>query len=155
MFSYNDIGKKIKRLAKVLFYIAAVLWILVGIVNMLSGKELILKGLLIAILGPLLSWIGSWMTYGFGEIIDKLCDIERNTRKEKKGAYIMTGSEKTGSSDLDNLRNKGLTTQTNDSRICELENLRLLGLISEEEYLRAIAKSDKNASKTGSAAPKS
>ena len=80
---YDNIGEKIKGLAKVIFILGAVLSFIAGFILILSYLILIFAGLLICILGPIFSWILSCVLYGFGELIDKACDIERNTRKEK------------------------------------------------------------------------
>ena len=77
---FNNIGKKIKGLAKTIFTIETVLAILGGLICCSLYESLILVGLLIMVVVPLLAWIGSLLLYGFGELIDKTCDIERNTR---------------------------------------------------------------------------
>ncbi len=77
---YNDIGKKIKGLATVICVITAILFVVAGIIFMVLGDIFVFVGLLIMVAGALFSWISSWLLYGFGELIDKTCDIERNTR---------------------------------------------------------------------------
>lgn len=74
---YNDIGGKIKTLARVIFVVTASVAVVMAIV-LLSG-ELILLGLLTLILGPILAWASSFVLYGFGELIDKTCEIAKNT----------------------------------------------------------------------------
>ena len=75
---YNNIGKKIKALAKAAFVVEAIAAVIAGIILLIETEEWLY--LLIVVLGPVVAWISSWLLYGFGEIIDKLCDIERNTR---------------------------------------------------------------------------
>lgn len=75
---YDNIGNKIKILAKVFFVIGAVASV-IGAIYLFIEEAHILLCLAIAIAGSLLSWISTWLLYGFGEIIDKLCDIEENT----------------------------------------------------------------------------
>ena len=70
-------------------------------------------GLLTMLLGPLLIAISTWFIYGYGEMIDKISDIERNTR---------------GGSPLDQK-----TKYSKDNRIT-IEELRDCGLITEKEY---------------------
>ena len=77
---YDNIGGKLKGLAKVLFIVPAIAAVLAGIVLMSTDEHLILYGLLVMVVGPIVAWISSWFLYGFGELIDKACDIERNTR---------------------------------------------------------------------------
>lgn len=80
LFSYDNIGSKIKTWTKVQFYIVAVLSVILGfaIVNAfvraggwwtLLG---VLLGLLAAFLGAFLSFIATWTLYGFGQMIEKL-----------------------------------------------------------------------------------
>ena len=77
---YSNIGKKIKVLAIVIFGIEAFAAFLSAIALMSVDEEMIPGGIIILLVGPLLAWISSWLLYGFGELIDKTCDIERNTR---------------------------------------------------------------------------
>ena len=88
---FENIGKKIKGLARVLFFLEAIGSFIVGIVLLANGDEsTVIVGLLVMIGGILFSWVSVCLLYGFGEIIDKLQDIERNTR----GAVGNTSSEK-------------------------------------------------------------
>jgi len=83
---YRNIGRKIKILAQVFCWIGVAAAVIGGIVlayyflrmnNLIPG---IVLGILTMVVGSLLSWIGSWLLYGYGEMIDKLDIIERNTR---------------------------------------------------------------------------
>ena len=83
---FNDIGKKIKNWAKFVCWTGIIMSVIYAIIMFVMvgeapyGTEVFYFGLGIAFLfvGPLLSWIGSFFVYGFGELIDKICDIERN-----------------------------------------------------------------------------
>ena len=118
---YDNIGGKIKGLAKATFIIGIIGAIIVGIVMMVSSDEiLIFLGLVVMFIAPVIVWISSLFLYGFGELIDKVSDIERNTR----------GGER-----------KSLKQDKVDSeRIQKIEKLRSQGLITEEEYQQAISK---------------
>lgn len=85
---YGEIGKKIKRLAYYTFIgeaVAAVLGGLVALVYMIGVAGFfgfiigLLVGAIVAIVGVIAAWVSSWLLYGFGELIDKTCDIEKNT----------------------------------------------------------------------------
>ena len=115
---YDKIGRKIKCLAKVMFGVEAVVAIVLGIVLMVVFDILI--GLPVLILVPIVAWISSWLLYGFGEIIDKLCEIECNTRVERS-------QSKTKS-------------QSSTERNAEIKALLSKGLITEEEYQQALSK---------------
>ena len=117
---YDNIGSKIKTLAKILFFIMAILSIVIGIVFLSQNKNLHIQGITILILGPIIAWISTWLLYGYGEIIEKTCEIACNTR----GTEIK--SEAQMKSDYD--------------KIYKLERLRSQGLISEEEYQQSIIK---------------
>ena len=79
---YDNIGRKIKGLAKAIFIAQGISMAITGIVLMCIDEDLILYGVLTLILGPVLAWISSWLLYGFGELIDKVSNIERNTHDE-------------------------------------------------------------------------
>ncbi|HBJ18929.1 MAG TPA: hypothetical protein DDY70_04210 [Clostridiales bacterium] len=70
---YENIGGKIKGLAKAGFIISAIASVIAGIVLWVVTEEgwcaLILFG------GPVLAWVSSWLLYGYGEIIDKISDL--------------------------------------------------------------------------------
>ena len=119
---YDNIGGKIKGLAKAIFIIGAVVSFIAGIVLMFVNDNLIFVGVLIWFIGIIVSWVSSWVLYGFGEIIDKISDIERNTQ----------GGE---------MRSKA-QSRVDSERIDKIEKLRSQGLITEEEYKKAIAKDE-------------
>ena len=120
---YDNIGGKIKSLAKAVFIVEAIAAVIAGIALMASDDDMVPFGLLVMAVGPLVAWVSSWLLYGFGEIIDKLCDIERNTR----------GGE----------RKSEAQSKVDYERMSKIERLRSQGLITEEEYQQAISKNDK------------
>lgn len=73
---FDDIGSKIKGLAKVLCWVGIVVSVIMGIVVMCIENPidydsyLILPGLLIMVFGSLLSWVSSFFVYGFGQLIE-------------------------------------------------------------------------------------
>ena len=79
---FDNIGGKIKGLAKTIFIIETIIFIIAGLV-MLSdgGDEAMITGIVTIIVGPLTAWVSSWLLYGFGELIEKTCEIAENTRK--------------------------------------------------------------------------
>ena len=118
---YDNIGKKIKNLATVTFIVEAIATVIIGLVFLIDwGIEDGWWALLLIFFGPFIAWASSWLLYGFGELIDKTCDIERNTRGYTK--------KSTSQAKVDN------------ERINKLERLRAEKLITEEEYQQAIAK---------------
>ena len=81
---YDNIGEKIKGLAKVMFIVGAIAAVIGGLV-LLVDKFLAI-GLLTLFLGPVVAWVYSWLLYGFGELIDNACIIAANTRASKKAS---------------------------------------------------------------------
>ncbi len=114
---FKDIGGKIKVFTKVLLLLEAVAAVVVGfaLIEVTDGLSL-----LYAIAGVIVAWISSCFIYGFGEIIDKLCDIERNTRSGEKKSEAQT--------------------KVDNRRMSKIEKLRAQGLITEAEYQQAISK---------------
>ena len=76
---YQDIGKKIKSWAKWIFIVEAIGAVITGLSILLNGGEVVLA-LLTIVLGPCVALVSTWLLYAAGEAVDKLCDIERNTR---------------------------------------------------------------------------
>ena len=77
---YDNIGGKIKGLAKAVFIVEAIAAVIAGIALVAIDEDLILFGVLTLILGPAVAWVSSWLLYGFGELIDRVCEIAKNTR---------------------------------------------------------------------------
>lgn len=76
---YNEIGKKIKTLAKVLTIFGIVASIIYGIVLLALGQTV--AGIIYILIMPFLAWAGSFVLYGFGELVEKVCNIEKNIRQ--------------------------------------------------------------------------
>ena len=88
---YKNIGKKIKGLVKVLLTISIIfiaIAAIAGIIALIAGINdsgmgagvailCIIGILLVAGIWILITWISTWILYGYGEIIDKVSDIEK------------------------------------------------------------------------------
>ena len=93
---FNNIGGKIKTLASVITWLGIGLSVIIGIVLMVMAEELILIGLIVAILGSIFSWIGSFLIYGFGELIENSSIIAKKANmsfSEINGSGVNTGEE--------------------------------------------------------------
>lgn len=77
---FDDIGKKIKDLARAIFFIEIIGGIITGIVLCANGEGL--AGFITILCSVPVAWCSSCLLFGFGELIDKVCDIERHVRKE-------------------------------------------------------------------------
>lgn len=107
---FDNIGEKIKTVAKVNCWIGIIAYAIIGIILLAeNNNELI--GFSILILGPLFSWISSFITYGFGQLVensDKLLELHSNE------IYVST-------------------QDNNEPKVLQLKLLQEKGLISEEE----------------------
>ncbi len=120
---YKNIGKKIKKLAKVLTVIGIVACVITGIVLIALGN---MTGLVCIFFMPFLVWIGSFFTYAIGELVDKVCDIKRAICGEE---CVTENVPEDVPDPAEERRNK-------------IEQLRFMGLLTEEEYQRAISKEE-------------
>ena len=107
---WNNIGKKLKGLAIVVFIIEALASVITGLLLIEETDA----GIILLLAGPLAAWISSWMLFGFGELVDKVTDIERNTRSGERKSETQA--------------------KIDSAKIEKLEKLRSQGLITEEEY---------------------
>ena len=82
MFHYDNIGGKIKGLAKVAFIVEAIAAVLSGLVMFAEDDDMFLIALLVAIVGPIVAWVGSWLLYGFGQLVENSDTLVKNTTKE-------------------------------------------------------------------------
>lgn len=86
---YNNIGKKIKLAAKIiggLGIFTSVIWGLILISQAFGywGEPIfIFMGLMVMAVGGFFSWAGTWLLYGFGELIENVAVIAENTKKEE------------------------------------------------------------------------
>ena len=101
---YDNIGGKIKTLAKGIFIVESISFVIGGIAFMAIDSEFIVYGLLLLFFGPLVAWVSSWITYGFGELIEKVTEIESNTR-----SGVLNKNPKSGCS----VKTNALSTKTN------------------------------------------
>lgn len=70
---FDNIGGKIKGYAKIVCWLGILGSVFVGVVFSCSGSggaASFIAGILIAIIGSISSWIGSFLTYGFGQLIE-------------------------------------------------------------------------------------
>ena len=109
---FDNIGSKIKTLAQVVCWIGIIASFLIGIILISQDEDTALIGFLVLVLGSLFSWIGSFMTYGFGQLIEN-SDI---LVADKKGNQIDRPIE------------------TTNDKIATLNKWKEQGLITEEEY---------------------
>ncbi len=86
---FDNIGGKIKALAKFITWAGIIGSVIAGIVVIGAGGRniygygysgsFVLQGILTMVLGSLAAWISSFVLYGFGELIEQTAAIARNT----------------------------------------------------------------------------
>lgn len=112
---FDNIGSKIKMLAKVICWVGIIMSCLSGLIILINGDDGAGVGLVIMIVGSLTSWVCSFFAYGFGELIDKTTEVAANTKKMAM--------------------NPPTQPSTTEDKLATLEKWRAQGLITEEEYL--------------------
>ena len=99
---YENIGVKIKGWAKASFIVEAIASVITGIALWIDTEEWWCA--LILFCGPILAWVSSWLIYGFGEIIDKLREIELNTRGGQSKIKIKETAEKAEKEEVEHMQ---------------------------------------------------
>ena len=95
---FKNIGRKIKGLAKIVFWVEAVSTVLAGLgfiiasIFMVDHAIAILGSVIVSVFGValllLLEWLSVWMLYAFGELVDN-STIIANEVKERKSPRNM------------------------------------------------------------------
>ena len=80
---FNNIGSKIKLLSLVICFISIAISLVLGLYMILKLNQ-IAFGLLIILGGSCASYISSFFTYGFGELIEKSAEIAENIKATKQ-----------------------------------------------------------------------
>ena len=84
---FTNIAGKIKLTAKIACWVSMVASFIGGIILLIysiveAEDELIIVGLIVPLVAPFLCWIGSFVMYGFGELIEKTAEIAENTKQK-------------------------------------------------------------------------
>lgn len=90
---FNNIGSKIKAVAKFICYAGISLSIIGGmimlVVGVISEPSVAISGLVIMTVGSVCSWLGSLTTYGLGELIENttvIAELMAKADAEKNNA---------------------------------------------------------------------
>ncbi|MBE6782361.1 MAG: hypothetical protein E7540_06585 [Ruminococcaceae bacterium] len=114
-FNFEDVGEKIKKLTKILFWVTSVTLLIAAIIALFAILYSLSEygycdwwyyGIIViavAVIGIPLLWAYSWLLYGFGEIITKLSEISQNTlavkaisARQEKNAIANNNSNNSG-----------------------------------------------------------
>lgn len=82
---FDNIGGKIKALAKVTCWVGIVSWVFIGIAIIAVSEILAPIGIIVAIVGPFLSWINSFLLLGFGQLVENSDIIAHQSQGHTKG----------------------------------------------------------------------
>ena len=90
---FDNIGSKIKSLAKITCWIGIIFSVITSIILISKGNNIAFlgyafSGIAFLLIGPLCSWVGSFLLYGFGELIEKTTEIAENTRHNNNGDKV-------------------------------------------------------------------
>ena len=85
---FENIGGKIKGLAKICCIIGMVAYILLGCALIFAGN--VINGIVMVVGGCLVSWIASLAVYGFGELIETTADNNYQLHEIEKSLRQLT-----------------------------------------------------------------
>ncbi len=105
---FENIGSKIKGLATTIFVIEALASVVVGIILLATDEAFVLFGLMSLIGGPIVAWVSSFLLYGFGELIDKASEIEKNTRMNQNNGSNKNGNFSPSNTEVNNEKNAAI-----------------------------------------------
>lgn len=74
---YKEIGFKIKVFAIFVAICGVIASVIIGLYFIKAG------GILVILLGPIVSWVLSFFTYGFGQIVESIQNIEQKITEDK------------------------------------------------------------------------
>lgn len=81
---FDNIGVKIKVVASVMCWLGIAVFFILGIALLCEAEYDVeyIFGVVVMIVGPIASWLGSFLLYGYGELIDETSGIH-NILREK------------------------------------------------------------------------
>ena len=85
---FDNIGQKIKRIAKIQSLLFSLFYIIIGII-FISMEQFGSLGLIMFFIGLFGIPIFAFLLYGFGELIDKISEISVNIRNSVDNGYII------------------------------------------------------------------
>ncbi len=91
---YDNIGGKIKILAKWMFAVETIAAVIIGIALMAEDVDIV--GLLVIIFGPIVAWVSSWLLYGYGQLIENsdIIAAEHKRVNEKHEKVVAKNNER-------------------------------------------------------------
>jgi len=121
---FNNIGGKIKTLTAVCCWIGIIASVITGIILMCLDEDLILFGILTATAGPLFIWLGSFFSYGFGQLVENSDILAGRQQLNVSATGTPAAAPKVSADTFEKME--------------KLNKWRAEGLITEEEYAKKI-----------------
>ena len=75
---FDNIGSKIKGFAKVIAWLGIILSFIIGLLSIATG------GILVIVIGSASSWVGSFVLYGFGQLVENSDKLVNHFIPEEK-----------------------------------------------------------------------
>jgi len=131
---FNNIGKKIKILASVIAIIGICCSIMFFLIKFFTANNIKL-GIYVAIFGSLFSWIGSFVLYGFGQLIensDKIVKLEKKKYNKENYNNLKTEEILEKISESVKVEEKETKKQIKQNANKKLSNIELLNKADEQ-----------------------
>ena len=142
---FDNIGEKIKTLAKVVCWVGIIASVVMGFIAIASSNDEtvgFLSLVLIAGLGSLGSWVGSFVLYGFGELVSNSANVARKANYKQADEY-----EDDDEYDYEDECEDGVDDEESVEQISGadiLNDLLKKGVITQNEYDLLMKKERKN-----------
>lgn len=111
---FENIGGKIKGLAKVTCWIGIVASVILGIILIAADEDLVLTGIITAAIGAVASWVSSFVLYGFGQLVENSDRVVYYAHKSVHPSHTGQSTQTTGYSlsEMAKNREQGTTKST-------------------------------------------
>ena len=142
---FDNIGGKIKAVAKVICWIGIIASIFIGFIMLVQDEDTALAGLLTMVLGSLGSWIGSFITYGFGQLVENSDILVQQGKKPPvfttntnniSTSHTIRGEHMWRCDGCGNMISEEICPVCNKEKLETLKKWKEQGLITEEEYVQ-------------------
>mgnify|MGYP002517590159 CR=1 FL=1 len=139
---FDNIGEKIKGLA-IFFTIIGIIGSIFGAIYAWRYDAGFFVGFIILIFGIIASWIGSFVLYGFGELIRKTSDIEEVVKRIQFLNVRQNSAQDNRYNEIINKVSKEIVDEYDEAE-CEALGIDIENRANEDECPYCFAKVNKN-----------